>query len=59
MHRERRHRGPAIESEVEGTERQRIEGPSTESEICEAPSSSWAMISVNLSAVHEGRGREK
>ena len=43
---ERRDRGPATENEVEGTERQRIEGPSAESKIREAPSSSWAAIVV-------------
>ena len=53
----RRHRGPAIESEVEGTEGQRIEGLSTESEIREALSSSWATINANYPAVHDGRGR--
>ena len=48
-----------IESEAEGTERQRIEGPSTEGKIREVPYTSWAASNVNLSVVHGGRGREE
>ena len=49
---------PDSKSKTQGTERQRIEGPSVENKIREAPSSSLATINVNLSAVHDGRGRE-
>ena len=50
---------PDSKSKTQGTERQRIEGPSIENKIREAPSSSLATINVNLSAVHDGRGREE
>ena len=50
---------PDSKSKTQGTERQRLEGPSIENKIREAPSSSLATINVNLSAVHDGRGREE
>ena len=49
--------GRCIESD--GIERQRIEGPGVESKIREEPSPSGATINVNLTAVHDGRGREE